>query len=182
MDENNLSRFEENIRHQVYERSVRLGQLVPKIVVVKRVAEAAPPPEHVAASAPTPEPAKVLALSVPVVRPYIVHRTYPSVQDILDCVCAFYKVRESEVLSERRSKDMVIPRQIVMLLAKEMTIYSYPKIGRALGTRDHTTVIHGYKRLRERAARDERLRDEIDLIRIKVSELLAARNAAGGWG
>lgn len=69
------------------------------------------------------------------------------VSKIVDVVCAAYDVSKVDIVSQRRSLKVVRPRQIVMYLAKTMTKSSYPEIGRRLGGRDHTTIMHGVNRI-----------------------------------
>lgn len=72
----------------------------------------------------------------------------PSLFRILDVVTRYYRVRRIDVLSARRTAEIVLPRQITMYLARELTLHSMPAISRFLGGRDHTTVIHGYRKIR----------------------------------
>jgi hypothetical protein len=69
------------------------------------------------------------------------------VSTIVDVVCAAYDVSKVDIVSQRRSLKVVRPRQIVMYLAKTMTKSSYPEIGKRLGGRDHTTIMHGVNRI-----------------------------------
>lgn len=75
-----------------------------------------------------------------------VHRQHPSIHRIVVAVCDKYKVRQSDLVSERRTANIVRPRQIVMYLAKQLTLRSYPDIGRVLN-RDHTSCLHGVKKI-----------------------------------
>ena len=68
--------------------------------------------------------------------------TIDSIQTI---VCKFYKISKNEMLSPRRSRYLVRPRQIAIYLAKMLTSKSLPEIGRSFSNRDHTTVIHSVK-------------------------------------
>jgi chromosomal replication initiator protein len=72
---------------------------------------------------------------------------------ILRAVSATFEIRETEILSERRMQRSCIPRHAVMGLARDLTPYSLPRIGRALG-RDHTTVLNGIGRHEARLAQD----------------------------
>ena len=65
-----------------------------------------------------------------------------------------------------------------MFLCYELTQRSYPQIGRFIGGRDHTTALHGKRKIEKLLAKgDGRLKDELDLIKIKIGELMAVRNA-----
>ena len=64
------------------------------------------------------------------------------VEDILRIVSRHFAVSKADILSERRHRSVVRPRQIGMYLAKQLTSRSLPEIGRRFGNRDHTTVLH----------------------------------------
>jgi chromosomal replication initiator protein len=70
-----------------------------------------------------------------------------SVDQIQKAVAQYFDLRVAELLSRRRTKAIAVPRQIAMYLAKEMTTRSYPDLARRFGGRDHTTVIHGVRRV-----------------------------------
>jgi hypothetical protein len=61
--------------------------------------------------------------------------------DIQKAVCRKFKVSRLDMISERRTKDIVLPRHVAMYLARKMTLHSIPEIGRRFGGRDHTTVL-----------------------------------------
>ena len=70
-----------------------------------------------------------------------------SIENIQKTVAEYYKLRVSDLLSKRRTRSVARPRQIAMALAKELTNHSLPEIGDAFGGRDHTTVLHGCRRI-----------------------------------
>ena len=72
-----------------------------------------------------------------------------TVENIQKTVADYYKVRVADLLSKRRSRSVARPRQVAMALAKELTSQSLPEIGDAFGGRDHTTVLHACKRIKE---------------------------------
>jgi chromosomal replication initiator protein len=72
-----------------------------------------------------------------------------TIENIQKTVADYFKVRMAELLSERRSRSVARPRQIAMALSKELTAHSLPEIGSAFGGRDHTTVLHACKRVKE---------------------------------
>ncbi len=72
-----------------------------------------------------------------------------TIENIQKTVADYYKVRIAELLSKRRSRSIARPRQVAMSLAKELTTHSLPEIGDAFGGRDHTTVLHACKRIKE---------------------------------
>jgi len=91
-----------------------------------------------------------------------------SVDQIIEDVAQFYNLETKDLLGRRRSKDIVTARQMAMYLAREETNASLPQIGRALGGRDHTTVLHGYGKIRAQVEEDDRLRREM----LAIKELL----------
>jgi chromosomal replication initiator protein len=72
-----------------------------------------------------------------------------TVENIQKTVAEYYKIRVADLLSKRRSRSIARPRQLAMALAKELTNHSLPEIGDAFGGRDHTTVLHACKRVKE---------------------------------
>ena len=88
-----------------------------------------------------------------------------SVAQIIEAVAQFYNLETEVLLGRRRSKGIVIARQMAMYLAREETDASLPQIGRALGGRDHTTVLHGYTKIHAQVEEDDRLRREMLAIR-----------------
>ncbi len=90
------------------------------------------------------------------------------VGSIMGACAAFYGVPVSSLLAGRRTKDIVKPRQIAMYLAKELTPRSLPDIGRRIGGRDHTTVLHGVRKIAALLTRDPSLAAEVATIRAKL--------------
>jgi len=72
-----------------------------------------------------------------------------SIDNIQRIVAEYYKIKVSDVLSKRRSRSIARPRQVAMALSKELTNHSLPEIGNAFGGRDHTTVLHGVRKIKE---------------------------------
>ena len=70
-----------------------------------------------------------------------------SIENIQKTVADYFKIRVADLLSKRRTRSIARPRQIAMSLAKELTNHSLPEIGDAFGGRDHTTVLHGCRRI-----------------------------------
>ncbi|WP_374563360.1 chromosomal replication initiator protein DnaA [Nitrosomonas sp.] len=72
-----------------------------------------------------------------------------SIENIQKTVADYYKIKVSEMYSKKRSRVVARPRQMAMAIAKELTSLSLPDIGEAFGGRDHTTVLHGYRKINE---------------------------------
>ncbi len=87
------------------------------------------------------------------------------VQDIIAHVCEAYHVSKADMLSQRRSSDVVNPRQIAMYLSKTMTLKSLPEIGRIFGGRDHTTVLHAVRKIEALEKKDSNYAGRIAALR-----------------
>jgi chromosomal replication initiator protein len=83
-----------------------------------------------------------------------------TVENIQKTVADYYKVRVADLLSKRRSRSVARPRQVAMALAKELTTHSLPEIGDAFGGRDHTTVMHACKRIKELRDLEQRIQED----------------------
>ncbi len=89
-----------------------------------------------------------------------------SIENIQKTVAEYFKLRVGDLLSKRRSRSIARPRQIAMALAKELTNHSLPEIGDAFGGRDHTTVLHGCRRVTFLRETDKRIDDDyLNLLR-----------------
>ena len=84
------------------------------------------------------------------------------IEDIIKIVSRHFGVSKPDILSQRRHRSVVWPRQIGMYLAKQLTARSLPEIGRRFGNRDHTTVLHAIRKIEGALEGNQRLRDEID--------------------
>ncbi len=83
-------------------------------------------------------------------------------------VCKFFKISKNEMLSARRSRYLVRPRQTAIYLAKVLTSKSLPEIGRSFSNRDHTTVIHSVKTIEKLKSEDKELSLNIDNLKNKI--------------
>ena len=70
-----------------------------------------------------------------------------NLNQILKAVCNYYSVKAVDIKGKKRTKDLVIPRQVAMYLIKELTQTPYMTIGEFLGGRDHTTIMHGVEKI-----------------------------------
>ena len=87
-----------------------------------------------------------------------------SVDNIQRVVAEYYKIKVADLLSKRRSRSVARPRQVAMSLAKELTNHSLPEIGDAFGGRDHTTVLHACRKIRELQESDADIREDVKLL------------------
>jgi chromosomal replication initiator protein len=89
-----------------------------------------------------------------------------SIENIQKTVADYFKIRVGDLLSKKRSRSIARPRQIAMALAKELTNHSLPEIGDAFGGRDHTTVLHGCRRIEALRETEKRVdEDYVNLLR-----------------
>ncbi len=85
-----------------------------------------------------------------------------TIEDIQRRVAEHYNLRMADLLSPRRARPVARPRQIAMYLAKILTAHSLPEIGRKFGGRDHTTIIHGVRKIEELMVKDTSLAADVD--------------------
>ncbi len=88
-----------------------------------------------------------------------------TIEEIQKKVAKYYNIKMSDMHSPRRSRDVARPRQMAIFLAKILTQASLPEIGRKFGGRDHTTVIHAVKRIKELASQDTELASELEALK-----------------
>jgi chromosomal replication initiator protein len=84
-----------------------------------------------------------------------------TIDNIQRVVADYYKLKMSDLLSKRRSRSVARPRQVAMSLAKELTNYSLPEIGESFGGRDHTTVLHACRKVKELEATDREVERDL---------------------
>ncbi len=87
-----------------------------------------------------------------------------TIDNIQRIVAEYYKIKMSDMLSKRRSRSVARPRQVAMALAKEMTNHSLPEIGEAFGGRDHTTVLHACRKVKELQGTNGEIREDLKLL------------------
>ena len=84
-----------------------------------------------------------------------------TIESIQNTVSKYYGVEKSELLSKKRNKHIVYPRQIAMYLCRRLTEASFPQIGEQFGGRDHTTVMHANEKIERNVESDGQLAAEI---------------------
>jgi chromosomal replication initiator protein len=92
------------------------------------------------------------------------------IEDIQRVVARHYNVSKADLLSSRRTRTIVRPRQVAMYLAKVLTPRSLPEIGRRFGGRDHTTVLHAVRKIEDLIQGDKTLAEEIELLKRMIDE------------
>ena len=88
-----------------------------------------------------------------------------TVEEIQRKVSEHYNIRLSDIIGPRRVRVIARPRQVAMYLAKQLTTRSLPEIGRRFGGRDHTTIMHGVRRIEELKVQDNQIAEDIELLR-----------------
>jgi chromosomal replication initiator protein len=88
-----------------------------------------------------------------------------TIEEIQRKVAEHYNIRLADMIGPKRLRTIARPRQVAMYLAKQLTPRSLPEIGRRFGGRDHTTIIHGVRRIEELMAMDSQLADDLQLLR-----------------
>jgi chromosomal replication initiator protein len=92
-----------------------------------------------------------------------------SLSDIQKTVAAYFGLTVEDLVAKKRSRDITVPRQIAMFLARELTDFSLPQIGSAFGGRDHSTVLHACDRIRTECETNINLRTALEEIKKQLS-------------
>ncbi|MBC2836100.1 chromosomal replication initiator protein DnaA [Paragemmobacter straminiformis] len=88
-----------------------------------------------------------------------------TIEEIQRKVAEHYNIRLSDMIGPKRVRNIARPRQIAMYLAKQLTPRSLPEIGRRFGGRDHTTIMHGVRKIEELMATDSQMSDDLQMLR-----------------
>lgn len=94
-----------------------------------------------------------------------------SPRHLIDLVCRYYEIPQSELVGKSRRRELVVPRQIIMYLMREETRASFPSIGQEIGKRDHTTVMHACEKIKEAVETDEKIRQDILYLRQQLQTI-----------
>jgi chromosomal replication initiator protein len=100
-----------------------------------------------------------------------------SVATITSVACEHFGLTPEELLSSTRTSRIAWPRQVAMYIARELTDESLPALGRQFGGRDHTTVLHAWRRTADRIARDDHARDTVHSLLVRLGENPPDRSA-----
>lgn len=93
---------------------------------------------------------------------------HPKVSDIVAEAVAYYKIERAELISRRREHRIAHVRHVIMYLARELTPYSYPHIGRVLGGRDHTTILHGVRKIQGILPNNKELAADLEALQARI--------------
>jgi chromosomal replication initiator protein len=83
-----------------------------------------------------------------------------TIENIQKMTAEYYKIRVADLLSKRRNRSIARPRQVAMAISKELTNHSLPEIGDAFGGRDHTTVLHACRKIKELRETEQRIEED----------------------
>jgi len=97
-------------------------------------------------------------------------RQVVSVEKVLKSIQKFYHIPIEDLVSRKRNKEVIKPRHVAMYILKNVVGLSYPEIGRELGGKDHTTIIHGCKAITKGISASRQLKDEIELLKESIFE------------
>lgn len=100
----------------------------------------------------------------------------PLISEIKDVVAKHFKVTVLDLESQRRGQDYVVPRHIAFLAARQRTRHSLPRIGKAFGDRDHTTVLQGIVSVQKKMRKYPEIRRQFAAVERKLDQLAAANS------
>jgi chromosomal replication initiator protein len=89
---------------------------------------------------------------------------------IIQTVCDYFDVSALDIKSQKRTREIAVPRQIAMYLIRDMLSLSLPAIGREFGGRDHTTVMHACDKIEKDLKNDRRLSENVQDLKKRISE------------
>jgi hypothetical protein len=90
---------------------------------------------------------------------------YRRIDKIIEASAAHFQVSFGDIIGSRRTAGACMPRHIAMYLAKTLTVRSLPEIGRRIGNRDHTTILHGIRKIEALLLTDDALRADVEAIK-----------------
>lgn len=88
---------------------------------------------------------------------------------IIDVVAEHFHISSADIKGSKRNSEIVVPRQIVMYLCRDMTDTALKAIGNILGKRDHSTIIHGADKITDEIKKNDTLRNTIDILKKKIN-------------
>lgn len=108
-----------------------------------------------------------LELAQEVLKEFIGHPTSKNItpEKIISIVAKHYRITQDDLVGSRRNKEFIHPRRLTMYLIRSELKYSYPQVGRAVGGKDHSTVMHALKQFDKELVKDSVIQDEITAIK-----------------
>ena len=102
---------------------------------------------------------------------------YPTISEIQAATCEFFGVEKIDLLSQRRTTAIIVPRQVAVYLCKKLTLHSYPVIAKRFGGRDHTTALSAVRRVQTLMDRDREFADKVNELKATFRNELKRRGA-----
>jgi chromosomal replication initiator protein len=96
------------------------------------------------------------------------HDSSPTFSTVLKTICGFYNIKKEELLSKKRNKELIKPRQICMYILRYEANLSFPEIAKEMGGKDHSTIIYGCKAIEKNIASNHEIKSEINLIKERL--------------
>ena len=87
---------------------------------------------------------------------------------IIKIVAEHFNISVSDITSKKKSQDIVYPRQLIMYLCRTLTDVALSVIGKKIGNRDHTTVIHGYEKIQKEMEKNEKVKKDLEILKKKI--------------
>lgn len=137
------------------------------------VVEIKPPPPPAPAPAPEPDPIFLQPALTEAEK-----RRRVKIADVIKVVSKHFNMPDHEIMSDRRTKEIILARHTVYWLCKECTPMSYPRIGHWLGRRDHTTILHGVRVMQQRIDAGHKIAEDCFYLR----DILLGNRASFYWG
>lgn len=141
------------------------SELMKRAFAAEKSSAPKPPPPATPPRRPDPLPPAI----PPIVGETKIVPHQPTVREIVVAVCAHYETCHVDVLSKRRPGSVVKARHMAMFLARKHTLKSLPDIGRRMGNKDHTTVIHAINKINKLLSIDVALAADIAAIEAKIA-------------
>ncbi len=93
-----------------------------------------------------------------------------SIEQIQKEVADYYTIKINSLLSKKRTKDVVLARQVAVYLSRELTDISLTSIGESFGRRDHTTIIHSYNKIKDKIKKDKGFKNTINNLTLNITK------------
>lgn len=162
-------------RHKAFHQRIARRAAALRPAPVKQLAKPAevkvePPAPAPAPPSPVPNvPDHLMAEAIKMLSIPVWNHDIKKIQQV---VCEEYNISFGDLVSHRRLNRLVLPRQVAMYLCSQLTVRSSPEIGRRFGDRDHTTVLHGVRKIERLLATDSALRARVDALAERLGGLV----------
>lgn len=155
-------------RHKRFHQHIARRAAALRPAPVKQLAKPAVEPPAPAPAPPSPVPNVPNHLMAEALKMLSVPVWNQDIKKIQQAVCEEYNISLGDLVSQRRLDRLVLPRQVAMYLCKQLTVRSTPEIGRRFGDRDHTTILHGIRKIERLLATDSALRARVDALAARL--------------